>query len=261
MPQKISLNRNQLKYLVIIAMLIDHIAWAFVPTSSVLGQVMHWIGRLTGPTMAYFLAEGYYYTKNVRKYLLRLAVFAILSWGPFVYFEFGCAPIRVNAGHLIWSGQVLDIYMPSLNMTAAVYLYFGVIYTLFISLAAIWLFDRKNIPILVRIAGILILCKISEYGDWGIYDVLFALIFFRFRTENWKKWGAFCIVAAYFCLTCIFSGQYWDAFFQLGIFMVPLLIQFFYNGEGGSRNPVHKWFFYIFYPAHLLILGFLRFGL
>lgn len=35
------LNRNQLKYLVIAAMLIDHIAWAFVPTASLLGQVMH----------------------------------------------------------------------------------------------------------------------------------------------------------------------------------------------------------------------------
>ena len=38
------LNRNQLKYLVIAAMLIDHIAWAFVPTASLLGQAMHIIG-------------------------------------------------------------------------------------------------------------------------------------------------------------------------------------------------------------------------
>lgn len=49
MTNKLSLNRNQLKYLVIVAMLIDHIAWAFVPTASLLGQVMHFIGRLTGP--------------------------------------------------------------------------------------------------------------------------------------------------------------------------------------------------------------------
>lgn len=63
-----SLNRNELKYLVIIAMLIDHIAWAFVPTASLLGQIMHIIGRLTGPTMAYMLADGYYTAawKNMR---------------------------------------------------------------------------------------------------------------------------------------------------------------------------------------------------
>ena len=68
------LNRNQLKYLVIAAMLIDHIAWAFVPTASLLGQAMHIIGRLTGPTMAYMLAEGYHYTRNVKKYALRLGI-------------------------------------------------------------------------------------------------------------------------------------------------------------------------------------------
>ena len=52
------LNRNQLKYLVIAAMLIDHIAWAFVPTASLLGQVMHVIGRLTGRTKDIILAGG-----------------------------------------------------------------------------------------------------------------------------------------------------------------------------------------------------------
>ena len=53
------LNRNQIKYIAIIAMIIDHIAWAFVPITSVLGQVMHVIGRLTGPTMAFMIAEGH----------------------------------------------------------------------------------------------------------------------------------------------------------------------------------------------------------
>ena len=84
-----SLNRNELKYLVIIAMLIDHIAWAFVPTASLLGQIMHIIGRLTGPTMAYMLADGYYYTRSVKKYACRLGIFALLSWIPFSYFELG----------------------------------------------------------------------------------------------------------------------------------------------------------------------------
>ena len=83
------LNRNQLKYLVIAAMLIDHIAWAFVPTASLLGQVMHIIGRLTGPTMAYMLAEGYRYTRSVKKYAMRLGIFAVISWLPFSYFESG----------------------------------------------------------------------------------------------------------------------------------------------------------------------------
>ena len=92
------LNRNQLKYLVIAAMLIDHIAWAFVPTASLLGQAMHIVGRLTGPTMAYMLAEGYHYTRNVKKYALRLGIFAVISWLPFSYFERGCICWRSGSG-------------------------------------------------------------------------------------------------------------------------------------------------------------------
>ena len=46
------LNRNQIKYLAIIAMLIDHLAWKMFDTASLVGQIMHFIGRLTGPTMA-----------------------------------------------------------------------------------------------------------------------------------------------------------------------------------------------------------------
>ena len=64
------MNRTQLKYIVILAMLIDHIAWAFVPTASIPGQLMHFIGRLTAPTMAFFVAEGYIHTHNIKNYAL-----------------------------------------------------------------------------------------------------------------------------------------------------------------------------------------------
>ena len=131
------LNRNQLKYLVIAAMLIDHIAWAFVPTASLLGQVMHIIGRLTGPTMAYMLAEGYHYTRNVKKYAMRLGIFAVISWLPFSYFE---------------SGGIRPA--------------FGVIYTLFLSLLAIWFWDKAKCSVSVKWLAVLVLCILSvRLGD------------------------------------------------------------------------------------------------
>lgn len=232
------LNRNQLKYLVIAAMLIDHIAWAFVPTASLLGQVMHFIGRLTGPTMAYFVAEGYHYTRNVKKYALRLGVFALLSWIPFVYFEYGTLPIVIQDG----SVQVRP--------------YFGVLYTLLLGLLAIWLWDKGKCPKLVKILGIIGLCVLSIVGDWAIFDVLWCLFLYIFRKDTKGKWIAFCCVGVFACTPIVMSG--WEQLFQIGIFMVPLLIQFCYNGESGSKKPVHKWFFYVFYPAHLLVLGLLK---
>lgn len=229
MANKLSLNRNQLKYLVIVAMLIDHIAWAFVPTASLLGQIMHFIGRLTGPTMAYMLVEGYCYTRNVKKYALRLGIFALLSWIPFSYFEYGKIGLQ-----------------------------FGVIYTLFLSLLGIWLWDKGNCAKPVKILGIIGLCILSLFGDWPIFDVLYALFLFVYRNNPKDKWMAFCIITLFCCADIFFARPWWGALFQFGIFMVPLLIQFCYNGESGSKKPFHKWFFYVFYPAHLLVLGILR---
>lgn len=165
-----SLNRNELKYLVIIAMLIDHIAWAFVPTASLLGQIMHIIGRLTGPTMAYMLADGYYYTRSVEKYACRLGIFALLSWIPFSYFELGHIGLQ-----------------------------FGVIYTLLLSLLAIWLWDKGRCPQPVKVLGIIGLCILSLFGDWAIFDILYALFFFCYRNNPQKKWTAFCMLTLFCC--------------------------------------------------------------
>ncbi|MDE6234027.1 MAG: conjugal transfer protein TraX [Lachnospiraceae bacterium] len=257
MTKKISLNRNQLKYLVIIAMLIDHIAWAFVPMESVLGQLMHFIGRLTGPTMAYFVAEGYYYTRDVKKYALRLGIFALISWISFVYFEFGTLPIRIVNGDVVKSGGI-QLNMASQGINIIFYPWFGVLYTLFLGLMAIWLWDKGKCPKWCKVIGIIVLCALSIFGDWAVSDVLFCLFLFCYRNNVKDKWTAFCIVTAVRCMDILFVKPFWKEIWVLGIFMVPILIQFFYNGESGSKNSFHKWFFYIFYPAHLLILGILK---
>ena len=63
------LNRNQIKYLVVLAMVLDHIGWAFFPVGSLEGQLLHFVGRLTGPTMAFFLEEGYEHPIDVLLHL------------------------------------------------------------------------------------------------------------------------------------------------------------------------------------------------
>lgn len=234
-----SLNRNQIKYIVIIAMLIDHIAWAFVPMTSVSGQVMHFIGRLTGPTMAYFVAEGYAHTRNVKKYALRLGFFAFISWGPYAMFEDGAFPLWITR-----DGVYFD---PS----------FGVIYTLFLSLLAIWLWDKAKCGRWMKILGIVGLCFLSVFGDWPVLDILFALCFFIYRDNGKKKWTAFSVIAGLEVGFCLLAGGM-QMIFQIGVFLIPPMLIFCYNGEGGSKRPIHKWFFYVFYPAHLLVLALIK---
>lgn len=240
--RKFSFNRNQIKYLVIAAMLIDHIAWAFVPMESVLGQIMHFIGRLTGPTMACFLADGYIHTRNVKKYAGRLGIFALVSWVPFCLFEFQVLPIGYSADGSAW-------FLPT----------FGVIYTLLLALLAIWLWDRGKCPKWCKVLGIIGLCVLSVFGDWPIFDILYALMLFIYRDQPKKKWIWFGIISVFsFVMMGLFQGFDIWGIYQLGVFMVPLLMQYCYNGQGGSRKPIHKWFFYVFYPLHLLVLGLLQ---
>lgn len=227
------LTADSIKWIAIAAMLIDHIAWGFVPFDSAPGQIMHIIGRITAPTMCFFLAEGYAHTRSFRKYALRLGAFALISHIPFVLFETG-EPLRLFP--------------------------FNVIYTLFLSLLAIRACDKIENGGL-RFLAVFGLCVLSLPGDWMFFDILFALAFWRNRGDFRRQAQAFSILALGMVLVGTLSevlsgGEVYGQLFQAGVLLcLPILS--LYNGErGGGRYS--KWAFYIFYPAHLLLLGLLK---
>lgn len=226
------LNRNQIKYIVIIAMVIDHIAWAFVPTFSTQGMLMHFFGRLTGPTMAFFLAEGYLHTKDVKRYALRLCIFAVISWSAFSMFETGK-----------WFSA-----------------YFGVIYTLFLGLLAIWIWDRAKIHKFFKITIVILLCILSLWGDWAVMDVVLPLVMVTYKDSARNKWIRYTLICVIWAAMAFYDNVRMGIL-QAGVLMVPVMLIFFYNGESGSRRPVHKWFFYVFYPLHLLILSMIKYNI
>lgn len=69
------LNRNALKIIALIAMIVDHIGLVFFPNIA----VFRIIGRVSFPIFAFFISEGYYYTKSKKKYIITLLIFAIIS--------------------------------------------------------------------------------------------------------------------------------------------------------------------------------------
>ena len=99
MKLQLRLNANHLKLIAIIAMTIDHVCDLIYPgfpaEPGAIG--LHIVGRLTAPIMWFFVCEGYYYTHNVKKYMLRMGVFSIIS--HFAYcFAFGINPIPFSTG-------------------------------------------------------------------------------------------------------------------------------------------------------------------
>ncbi len=244
-PNKTGMSAYTLKMIAIFAMLIDHIAWAFVPIGSVLGQVMHLIGRLTAPIMCYFIAEGYHHTSNLKKYALRLGIFAIISHIPFYYFMRGQLPITFDNG--------IQFKLQT-----------SVIYTLLLGLISLIVWNNEKLSKTVKVILIFALCIMATPGDWSFIAVLWVL-FFGINRNNFRKQALdFTIVALpvlispFIMLINNNSNRYYQIF-QIGVLLaIPLLAQ--YNGKpGGKKNS--KWLFYVFYPLHLLIIGLIKYGL
>ena len=230
------LNRNSLKYIVIIAMLIDHIAWGF---SAQIGRpttdFMHLIGRLTGPTMAFFLTEGYIHTSNRSKYQLRLGIFALISWIPFFLFEAS----------------------PDITKRLPLLILQSVIYTLFLGITALRVWDSQRFKKPVKILLIILLSIVSLIGDWPVMDVLCPLFLYINKDKKIKKYISVSIVYAVFIGMMVIT-DFEHTWYNMGVILVPIMLKLFYNGEPGKKTSFNKWFFYIFYPAHLLILAILK---
>ena len=112
-----------------------------------------------------------------------------------------------------------------------------------------------------KLALTVLICVFSVPGDWGIFDVLWPLFLWMYREEPRKKWLSYGIIAAaafVFSVVSTGTNPIWRPAYTLGILCVPPLLYWGYSGLPGSRAPFHKWVFYAFYPAHLLILGILR---
>ncbi len=140
---------------------------------------------------------------------------------------------------------------------------FGVIYTLLLALLAIRLWDA-DCHMVLKFLGIAALLALSSFGDWAYYDIIYALIAHIFYEKRWLRWGLHTAVAlfdiAHLEIRALALHYPWWAFIlEFGVLLPPLVLCFLYNGEPGSRKPVHKWVFYIFYPLHMLVLWLLHY--
>lgn len=238
----LGLSACAIKYIAVIAMLIDHIAWCFVDTYTAAGEIMHVIGRITAPVMTYFLVEGFHHTRSVNRYLLRLGIFAAVSYIPFVFMEFGTLPIVIEDGSI------------SVNPLQ------GVIYTFFLTVLSLKVRHSKTLHPFAKIAEIVGLCILSIIGDWFCFPIVWAMLFDKYRGSFKKQAIAFAVssVIMVTVMTAGFGGGIGDLF-QYGV-LLALIPIWLYNGERGKVfGKADKWFFYIFYPLHMLILGFLKF--
>ena len=231
------MNSFTLKLIGILSMLCDHVGKAFFPSQ----PWLQFIGRFAFPIFAFEIAQGYLHTKNFNKYAIRLTIFAIISQIPYSFF------ITTHGGD---------------------YTKLNVIFTLLLGLMAIYLYDTIQNKWL-SIGLILSICIIAELLklDYGAYGIGTILLFYWYSKLTSKKNNppqrkippAIITIFIFTTMTTlkylgpimanVNNAGFWICAIIFTILSsIPVLL---YNGKLG---PKCKYLFYIFYPAHLLVL-------
>jgi len=231
------LNSNQLKMIAIIAMTADHAADLIFPgfPSNPIALTLHIAGRLTAPIMWFFVCEGFYHTRNLRKYLLRMLALAVIS--HFAYcFAFGISPVPFTGGVF--------------NQTSVIWPLFWAIVALWLVYATTMLKDWQKWILLMLID------VITFPSDWSCIAVMAIVSMYSHRGNLKKQIGWMMLWVTIYSIVSFFFVNKVYAVVQLGVILVfPFLKQ--YNGQKGSANWM-KWFFYLYYPGHLFIMGLIR---
>lgn len=225
-----------LKLIATVTMFIDHTGAAFAPFFDT--TKLRIIGRIAFPIYAFLIAEGCRHTKNIKKYLLRLFIFALISEVPYDLFH----SITDNP----FSNQFSYFNLSHQN----------VFFTLFLGALAIYLYELiKPKDIMFAFTPFLV-CASIAYILKTDYDLIgVCMIFAAYLCKN-RAAQAFSIFAGVFWLYAVefqFSayGLWLTAFGSIACLLILL-----YNGKSGIKITQLKWTFYLFYPLHLLAIFF-----
>lgn len=249
------MTRDAIKYLAIVAMTLDHIAYIFLEPHTLLYRLFLCIGTFTGPVMLYFLIEGYFYTHDVRGYAKRLLLFALLSQLPFSlasggFFGNMLFTLLICLGVLYVHDHVTD---GGLRKILYVLLFFASLFTdwNFLSVPLV-LFLRPAfhpaVPIVERSAD-----QYQNEENILMKSQAKAQHFYIDPAE--QRRGMLKCVAYFIVVSCLTKGMFDGMTEVLGMVLGFVCIACFYNEQQAkTHRKFHKYFFYIYYPAHLLVL-------
>ncbi len=229
------LSQSTLKLIAAVLMIIDHVGLMLFPTV----RILRIIGRLSFPLFAYFVYEGSRYTHSKARYLLRMLTLGVV-----------CV-----IGYYIYSGAV----------------YGNVLITFSFSIVTLYAVQRLKGSVRERCgaatavnAVLLAVCVVVAYVvciavevDYGFCGIMLPVLAEVFTPLSCKEGvplprglpTSFIGFAAGLVCLCLQMGgiQWWS------LCSVVLLVM--YSGRRGKSGRGAQWFFYLFYPAHLAVIG------
>ena len=238
--RRFGLTANQLRFLALGFMLLDHMYATVVPGNF----WMTCVGRMAFPIFAFQISEGFLHTSNAKRYAQRLLMFALVAEIPF---------------NLMLSGGWLFPFHQN------------VLFTLLLGLLAIGGLDKarkqpsaKNWLLGVGGAVLCVLLSGMAFVDYGWCGVLTVILFYLLRDFPGAK---FCqlgglVLVNFFLLgsrqlpVVLFGHQFF--FPEQGFAVFALVFIWLYNGQKGRSSKMLQYAAYAFYPVHALVLTLVR---
>ncbi|MCR5108323.1 MAG: conjugal transfer protein TraX [Lachnospiraceae bacterium] len=214
--------------------------------------IFRFLGRIAFPLFLFMMVEGFFFTHDRKKYALRLLLFALIS-EPIFDLAVSYTGLGIDGLH-IWDPKIQNIYFTLLLgflSICCIHILLDKFEERGISPLDIKIKDRRMQslkPILVIIAISLIASLIAffikcDYSFRGVLPLITGYLFHRYKATAKQVFLAILITI------CIFN------FLELVGFLTLPFIQT-YKGKPGRK--LNKWFFYIYYPAHLGVLCLIR---
>lgn len=243
---KKGISQEGLKLIASITMLIDHIGYEIIyplyagvsaasaadlPEVRLLYRLYllcRCIGRIAFPIFAFLLVEGIHHTKNRQRYALRLAIGALLAEIPY---------------NLVVSGSISG---PKQSIMATLLLGFLAVHYMEKCRTLAWK------PVVLLPFAVLAEVFRVDYGWEGIVLIALFELSREMYSPNLIRTGGMIVLFHY-------MSSY---VFQIGGFSIPMqvlgaLSMLFianYDGRKRTHSKAVQWGFYLFYPAHLLVL-------
>lgn len=246
------MTTSSIKFLALIAMLIDHIGYYFYPFLGDFGDLARLIGRISFPLFIFAFAWGYFYSRGRRsENLTRLyfmgvgmAILNVIFWILTPFRTLNYYPQHNIFVNFLLIGLVISMvenWQNNRNKSITIFLVIAASTLIhFVILQAIgWNFEYFG----RLLSGFLPSIFYLEYDFWFV--IFGAAIYFA-RNHKFALASIMILFSGIHFLTTPIGSK-----FQQGFMIFSLIFMLLYNGKKGIES---KWFFYIFYPLHIVIL-------
>ncbi len=219
-------------------MLLDHM-WATLFMDQ---AWMTCVGRIAYPIFAFMIVEGYFHTRNFKKYILRMLIFALISEVPFDLI-YGGIPFYPFHQNVLWTFLIALLLIRFLE----------------------FVHEKKGLgwyiaaSVLAVLVGLVVgtVTMVDYYGA----GVLVVLMFYFLRKRTWYNF-VLQVLVLYYIFVELIGGYYYPVtifghYFELqqeAFGLLGLIPVWLYTGRQGYHKKWFQYFCYAFYPGHLLIL-------